>query len=247
MIRSLILMFQFMTRLPIPIEIEMDKETISKGILFLPLVGMVVGAISWIVYYLLSFINTDVASLGAVIANVAATGGLHIDGLSDTCDGFFSARSRERILEIMKDSRVGTFGVIAIVMVLLAKYTLIINLPQDMVALALILASGASRVAASFLITFGKSARPGGLGDMFSSSSSKSYFWISVAVFSAIGIVLGGWPFISSLAVVLVFSLLLMRHSYKIIGGLTGDVYGAAIEISDILGLITFMVVGQWI
>ena len=82
---------------------------------------------------------------------------------------------------------------------------------------------------------------------MFSSSSSKSLFWISVAVFSAIGIVLGGWPFISSLAVVLVFSLLLMRHSYKIIGGLTGDVYGAAIEISDILGLITFMVVGQWI
>ena len=64
MIRSLILMFQFMTRLPIPIEIEMDKETISKGILFLPLVGMVVGAISWIVYYLLSFINTDVASFG---------------------------------------------------------------------------------------------------------------------------------------------------------------------------------------
>ena len=188
MIRSLILMFQFMTRLPIPIEIEMDKETISKGILFLPLVGMVVGAISWIVYYLLSFINTDVASLGAVIANVAATGGLHIDGLSDTCDGFFSARSRERILEIMKDSRVGTFGVIAIVMTLLAKYTLISNLPQDMIFSALILASGASRFAASFLITFGKSARPGGLGDMFSSSSSKAYFWY-LLIFSAIGIV----------------------------------------------------------
>mgnify|MGYP000857584167 FL=1 len=247
MIRSLILMFQFMTRLPIPIEIEMDKETISKGIIFLPLVGMVVGAISWVVYYLLSFINTDIAALGAVIANVAATGGLHIDGLSDTCDGFFSARSRERILEIMKDSRVGTFGVIAIVMTLLAKYTLISNLPQDMIFSALILASGASRFAASFLITFGKSARPGGLGDMFSSSSSKAYFWLSAGIFSAIGIILGGWAFIKSLVVILAFGLLLMRRSYRIIGGLTGDVYGAAIEISDILGLITFLVVGAWI
>lgn len=247
MIRSLILMFQFMTRLPIPIEIEMDQKTISKGIVFLPLVGMVVGAISWAVYYLLSFINIDIAALGAVIANVAATGGLHIDGLSDTCDGFFSARSRERILEIMKDSRVGTFGVIAIVMVLLAKYTLISNLPQDMALLALVLTSGSSRFAAAFLITFGKSARPGGLGDMFSSSSSKGYFWASAAVFAAIGIIFGGWSFIISLVVILAFSLLLMRRSYRIIGGLTGDVYGAGIEICDVLGLITFLVVGAWI
>ncbi len=247
MIRSLILMFQFMTRIPIPIEIDMDKKTISKGILFLPLVGMVVGGISWIVYYLLSFINSDAAALGAVIANVVATGGLHIDGLSDTCDGFFSARSRERILEIMKDSRVGTFGVIAIVINLLAKHTLISNLAQDMMAPALILTFGASRFGAAFLITFGKSARPGGLGDMFSSSSSKGYFWLSAFIFAAIGIIFGGLSFIVSLIVVIVSSLLLMRHSYKIIGGLTGDVYGAGIEICDILGLITFMVVGKWI
>ena len=80
MIRSLILMFQFMTRLPIPIQIDMDKKTISKGILFLPLVGMVVGAISWIVYYLLSFINRDVAALGAMVANVIATGGCILMG-----------------------------------------------------------------------------------------------------------------------------------------------------------------------
>lgn len=247
MIRSLILMFQFMTRLPIPIQIDMDKKTISKGILFLPLVGMVVGAISWIVYYLLSFINRDVAALGAMVANVIATGGLHIDGLSDTCDGFFSARSRDRILEIMKDSRIGTFGVIAIIIVLLSKYILISNLSQDILPATLILVFGASRFGAALLITFGKSARPGGLGDMFSSSSIKGYFWLSAIIFTAIGAVFGGWAFIAALIVVIVSSLLLMRRSYKIIGGLTGDVYGAGIELCDILGLITFMVVGQWI
>ena len=247
MIKSIILMLQFMTRLPIPIEIEMEKKTISRGILFLPLVGMVVGGISWGAYYLLSFINSDVAALGALIANVAVTGGLHIDGLSDTCDGFFSARSRERILEIMKDSRVGTFGVIAIVIVLIAKHTLIANLPQEVLPLALIFIPGVSRLGAAFLITFGKSARPGGLGDMFSSSSSKGYFWLSAFIYTAIGAIFGGLTFIISLMIIIVFDLMLMRYSYRIIGGLTGDVYGAGIEISDILGLITFMVVGKWI
>ena len=247
MIRALILMFQFMTRLPIPIEIKMEKKTISKGILFLPLVGMVVGGISWGVYYVLSFINSDVAALGAVIANVAVTGGLHIDGLSDTCDGFFSARTRDRILEIMKDSRVGTFGVIATVMLLLAKYILIAGLPQDVVPLALVFISGTSRLGAALLITFGKSARPGGLGDMFSSSSSKAYFLLSTCFHTTIGTIFGGLTFVILLIVIIVFDLLLMRYSYKIIGGLTGDVYGAGIEISDVLGLLTFLVVEKWI
>ena len=245
--RSFILMLQFFTRIPIPIVIDMEKKTISRGILFFPLIGMLVGGISWGVYYILSFINTDVAALGAVMGAVITTGGLHVDGLSDTCDGFFSARSRERILEIMKDSRVGTFGVIAIIFDFLARYTIIKDLPQDAALITFVLIFGASRLGAAMLITFGKSARPGGLGDMFSSSASKVYFLISVVIYTFLGIMLGSWTFVISLITMLIFYILLMRYSYRIIGGLTGDVYGAGIELSEIIGLITFMVVGRWI
>lgn len=247
MIKSLILMLQFFTRLPIPLQIDMDKRTISRGILFFPLVGMLTGLISWVAYFILGFISTDAAALGAVFGAVVVTGGLHIDGLSDTCDGFFSARSRERILEIMKDSRVGSFGVIAIVLDLLSRYVLVGSLPQREALLALVLISGASRLGAAYLITFGKTARPGGLGEMFSSSSNRVYFIISAVLYTALGAFLGGYVFLITLGVMMGFCLVVMGYSYKIIGGLTGDVYGAYIELSEIIGLVALMGALSWI
>ncbi|HHY81902.1 MAG TPA: adenosylcobinamide-GDP ribazoletransferase [Clostridiales bacterium] len=246
-LKSFILMLQFFTRIPIPISIDMEKKAISRGILFFPIVGMLVGIISWGIYYILSFLNRDMAALGAVMGAVAVTGGLHVDGLSDTCDGFFSARSRERILEIMKDSRAGTFGVIAICLDLLARYAVIKDLPQDAAITAFVVIFGASRLGAALMITFGKSARPGGLGEMFSSSSNKLYFFISFFAYALICAVSGGFQAVICLVAVLFVFLLLMRYSYKIIGGLTGDVYGAGIELSEIAGLIVFIGVEKWI
>ena len=245
--KSFVLMLQFLTRIPIPISIDMDQKTISRGLFFFPLVGMVIGCIAWVVYYVFSFLSRDIAALGAVMGAVAATGGLHVDGLSDTCDGFFSSRTREKILEIMKDSRVGTFGVIAILFDFLARYSIIRDLPQNAAFPAFVLVFGASRLGAAMLITFGKNARSGGLGEMFSSGSKKGIFFLSFAVFSLLSVWIGGWSFLICLAAMLLFCLLLMRYSYKIIGGLTGDVYGAGIELSEIVGLIVFLVVERWI
>ena len=245
--KSFILMIQFMTRIPIPIEIKMEKQTISRGIFFFPFIGMMVGAISWGLYFLFGFINHEMGALGAVAGMLIATGGLHADGLSDTFDGFFSARSREKILEIMKDSRTGTFGVIAIVFDLLSRYIMIKNLDPAQVFLTLILLCGSSRLGAAMLITFGKSARKGGLGELFSASAGKVYFLISAAAYIAAGFFLAGLSFLILLSAMLLFCLVLMQRSYKIIGGLTGDVYGAAIELSEIIGLITVMAVGKWI
>ncbi|MGI6084579.1 MAG: adenosylcobinamide-GDP ribazoletransferase [Acetivibrionales bacterium] len=246
MIKSFVLMIQFLTRIPIPVKIEMNKKTVSKGLLFFPLIGMMVGGISWLFYYSLSFVDNGLAAFGAVLGAITATGGLHLDGLADTCDGLFSARSGERILEIMKDSRTGTFGVIAIVLDLLARYIIIKALNPESVLIALVIISGASRLIASMLVTFGRSIRFGGLGSLFSSSASRLYFWISAVVFTFIGILSGEFPFICSLLIMLLFAFGLMRCSYKKIGGLTGDVYGAGIEMTEILGLITFLVVKKW-
>jgi len=240
-------MLQFMTRIPINIKIGIDKEILSRGTFFFPFIGMMIGGISSAMYYVLSFINNDLASLGAVFTIVAVTGGLHLDGLSDTADGFFSSRKREEILEIMKDSRVGVFGVVFIIFDIMFKYIMIKEMSVHTAVIAIVLSCGIGRVSASMLFTFGKSARKDGLGDMFSGNNSKKYFFSALIVFLALGIYISNIVFIIAVFSSMVFSLLFMKYSYKIIGGLTGDVYGAACELSEIISLFVFLGFSMWI
>lgn len=247
MVKSFILMLQFLTRLSVNIKVDVERATIVNGTVFFPFIGMLIGVISALTYYLLGFINRDIASLGAVFTIIAVTGGFHVDGLSDTADGFFSSRSRERILEIMKDSRVGTFGVVAILFDVLFKYVLIKSFNSSSVISVLILSCGIGRIATSMLFSFGKSARPGGLGDMFTGSESKKYFILGLILFSIVGFLMGKTAFLASIMIVILFSLIFMRYSYKVIGGLTGDVYGAACELGEIISMLVFLVVAGWI
>ncbi|MDI6617073.1 MAG: adenosylcobinamide-GDP ribazoletransferase [Clostridiales bacterium] len=241
MIKSFVLMMQFFTRLPINIEIDVKRETVIKGTVFLPLIGMIVGFGSYLAYYIAGLINRDAAALAAVIVMFLITGGLHVDGLSDTTDGFFSARSKDRILEIMKDSRVGSFGVIAIVFDILAKYVLIKNTSPDIAAYSLILSCGCARSSMSLLFGIGKSARPGGMGDMFLNKGSFKYFIASSLIFGIIGFYMAGYVFMISFFACLLLSLLMMMKSDRIIGGLTGDVFGTICELAEILSLAIFM------
>lgn len=246
MFKAFILMLQFFTRLPINTQIDMDSRTLSRGAFFFPFVGAIVGSIAALIYYVFTFVSIDIASLAAVFSIIFITGGIHVDGLSDTADGFFSARSRERVLEIMKDSRVGTFGVIAIVFDILIKYVLIKNIPVNMGIPAIIFSCVLGRASAAMLINFGKCARPGGLGDMFSSAASKIYFVSSMILMILIGFILFYKTFLLVVTAALISTLMIMRLSYRIIGGLTGDVYGASIEIGEIVSLTVFMVVSLW-
>ena len=243
MFKAFILGLQFLTRLPINIRIDFDKKVLSKTPIFFPIIGMIIGGIAAIVYYLFSFFNKDIAALGTVLSLVLVTGGLHIDGLSDTCDGFFSSRPREKVLEIMKDSRVGTFGVIAIVFDILFKYILLRNMTISVVIPALILSSATGRTMIAMLLSFGKSARSGGMGEIFMSKNSKIYFSLALLILLIVGVIIGKYAFAVAFFAAVIFSLLFMRYSYKIIGGVTGDVYGADCELSEIIVLMAFFLV----
>lgn len=242
MFDALILTAQFLTRLPIKINVEVKRDTMAKGTVFYSYIGMLVGLIAGAVYFFLWRINSDLAAAAAVLAIIAVTGGFHVDGLSDTCDGFFSSRSRERILEIMKDSRVGTFGVIAIVFDILLKFVLLKGFNRIDGAICLILVCGNARLAASMLFSFGKIARPNGLGAMLTENNSRKYFFIGLITYTIIGTFIMKYYFLIVLLITLLAALLLMRYSYKVIGGLTGDVYGACCEIGEIIGLFGFTV-----
>ncbi|MBE1441556.1 adenosylcobinamide-GDP ribazoletransferase [Paenibacillus sp. OAS669] len=118
--------FQFLTRLPVPVTLEYNDALFRRSVVFYPLVGAVMGLLLGAAGWLLQgWLPPGVTSALLLALWVAMTGGLHLDGLMDTADGIFSYRSREKMLEIMKDSRVGAMGVIACVLVLLCKWTLL--------------------------------------------------------------------------------------------------------------------------
>ncbi|HCX4620129.1 TPA: adenosylcobinamide-GDP ribazoletransferase [Escherichia coli] len=117
-------MLSFITRLPVPRRWSqgLDFEHYSRGIITFPLIGLLLGAISGLVFMALqAWFGVPLAALFSVLVLALMTGGFHLDGLADTCDGVFSARSRDRMLEIMRDSRLGTHGGLALIFVVLAK------------------------------------------------------------------------------------------------------------------------------
>ncbi|TJX13516.1 adenosylcobinamide-GDP ribazoletransferase [Tissierella creatinini] len=245
MIDGLVLAFQFFTRLPINRIVEFNEQNIRKSIFFFPLVGGLIGLIAGLIYYPISTINRDMASLLALICLIFLTGGLHIDGLSDTFDGFLSNKEKDRILEIMKDSHIGAYGALSMLVLLLAKFIIISSFDKGLV-LALILSLANSRFVVSRIISYKKNARLGGLGDMFHNSRPGNAIiiigLIYIVVISFINIL-----YIIPLLVNFLVGELFSIWSYKKIGGMTGDTYGAIIEIGDTISLLSFWGVMIWI
>jgi len=244
-IDGFLLSFQFLTRLPIRKNIEFDGENIRKSIGFFPLVGLVIGSISTLVYFLLSKLSKELASFLAVFTMIGLTGGLHLDGLSDSFDGFFSYRDREECLEIMKDSRIGAFGVIAIVFDIGLKYILVGRLGEVM-ALALALSLANSRLVVAYVMSFKDTAKDSGLGSLFKESSPKNYFFLSLIVYLLVLVYLNPL-YILPLMGNFLLSAYITRLTGRKIGGYTGDVYGMLIELGDIVSMLVFLGVVEWI
>ena len=116
-VNQIILLIQFMTRIPIPIKVEYSEKQLGKGIKYFPLVGYLIGIIIFITGIVLNkyIDNKYIISLLLILIELKLVGLIHIDGLADSFDGLFSYRDKDRILEIMKDSRVGTNGVVVLI------------------------------------------------------------------------------------------------------------------------------------
>jgi adenosylcobinamide-GDP ribazoletransferase len=245
MIKGLILSLQFLTRIPINIPVDFNEENLRKSTFFFPLVGVILGGLSGLVYYLFSFINIELASLLTVIAMIFFTGGLHLDGIADMFDGFMANKDKEITLEIMKDSRIGTFGAVALILIIFSKYIVISNLRLN-IPLILILSMANSRIVVGHKMIYKKIARPGGLGDMFHRSNPKKYALSGAVLYIAIILLLKPL-YLIPLFTTIVAGEIISSITYKKIDGFTGDIYGATIEIGEIVSLITFMGVSIWI
>ncbi len=243
MIKGLILAFQFFTRIPINIPVDFSEKNIKYSVFFLPLVGGVIGGIGGLIYFVLFKYDLMIASFMTVLSTIILTGGLHLDGLSDTFDGFLSNRDKEKTLEIMKDSRIGAFGVLSMVLLILFKFILIFSISQPL--LALILSFTNSRIVIAWIISTKKTSRSNGIGKMFSDSEPKTLMIMSAMIYLLILFILD-IKYIIPLIVTFLAAEYISHVSYKKIDGVTGDVCGAIIEIGDVISLLSFWVVMIW-
>ncbi len=243
--KSLILMLQFFTRLPLPFEIQADAEDFNKGFIWFTAVGLVIGGLLALLYIVMSpFVGTLLLAVILVLAEVLLTGGLHLDGLSDTFDGLYSNRDKERVLEIMKDSRIGANGALAMMSWLLLKIALLnelfqltaVHAPKTTPWLVLILMPVAAKSALALSCYLGPYARKEGMGHLFIGKVSVIQLFPVLALAAILHTLLVP----ASLAVwagILLLTLVYTRHVRKRIDGLTGDTLGAWHELSELFYL----------
>lgn len=239
---------QFLTRLKVSHQTNWSPEIFGRSVRYFPLIGTIIGlALVVVNLFLGKHVPPNVLAVILITTEIVITGGLHGDGLMDTADGIFSGRNRERMLEIMKDSRVGANGVMAFCLVVLLKWSLLMDMTPSHLTAALFIMPVVSRFAMVVGITCFPYARPDGMGKAFAQYAGKKALFIAafltgVLVLLCATVFLAGKPALAALAAVLVFIVLFGNYVKGILGGLTGDTYGAITELSEIVVLFVFLI-----
>lgn len=240
---------QFLTRIRLCRGPEFEERLFGRSVRFFPLVGLITGGLLAVAAALTAgWLPGTVRSTLLVTLCVFLTGALHCDGLMDTADGLLSGRSPDRMLEIMKDSRVGAFGVIAAFFLLLWKWSLVHDMPDSLLGPALICMMTASRFAMVLSIVSFPYARPDGMGKAFARHAGRGSLGMAGLALIALLILL--WAVygefacaaaVAALIAVTAFALGFGRWASGKVGGLTGDVYGATTELSEVVVLVVFL------
>ncbi|MEO7162792.1 MAG: adenosylcobinamide-GDP ribazoletransferase [Bdellovibrionia bacterium] len=238
--------WQFLTIFPIPKLVKVQIDDLERSPAFYPLVGLVLGFIVAILDLGLCFLfPLNIASALLVITLMAVSGGLHADGLADTADGFLSSRPRERILEIMRDSRSGPMAVIVLVSVFAVKWAALTELAGPRFW-KLILLLSLSRWNVLLSMNINSYARlNGGLANVFIRRDSKKSLWITGGLIAICALAYAGVEGVTIFAINIGFAFLFSYYCRKKIGGFTGDTLGAACELSEVSVLLTTVLIDR--
>lgn len=246
--KRFILILQFLTRIPINLDLGFDED-FHKSIVYFPLVGFVIGILLYITGIVsIQVFDPFIVSILITLASVVLTGGLHIDGLGDTFDAIYSNRDKDRMLEIMKDSRLGTNSLLAILFLVLMKIGFIYSLINSGYLWTVIFMPTVARLGVMVMMYKTVTPRKNGMGNLFIGKASKSMFIIAtiytVVLISSVGKFVFAADYImivkiiGSIIYVMIFANLFKKHIYKKIDGVTGDILGCTIELSELLFLL---------
>lgn len=239
-IEEIIILMQFMTRLPVSfIKTGYTEEKLGKGIKYFPLVGAIIGGILFSAFIFLGkFIeNTLIISLVTVILEIFVVGVIHLDGLADTFDGLFSYASKERILEIMKDSRIGTNGGIALILYFIGKILLMGEIASIDVKYIL-LYPVVSRISTVMNAGLGEYARKDGMSNGIMKENGIGEVVFSLMLTALLSFWIKGLKGLLILSVSVIFILYFMNKVKRKIDGVTGDTMGACLELTSLVVLI---------
>lgn len=221
----------------IPINIPFNESSLKKSPRIFPLVGLLIGAISSLSFFITSkILPIEISSFITIFIWESISGGIHLDGFADTLDGLMSRKDREGILEIMRDSRIGVFGAVGIFFILGLKFLAINNSATPILSLLI------SPIIGRFLLTvsiyFFPYARTTGKGGIFSGTVKPEDLFLSLVITILLSTIIGGLKGLLTLVVAVIICFIFGVYLTRRIGGLTGDNYGAICELGEVIPLL---------
>lgn len=234
--KQLLAALQFLSVLPIHQQFEADD--VGRSQFWFPVAGLIIGICAAMVYGIALMIELPalISGLAGVMALAGFSGFFHLDGVADTADGFFSSRPGDQMLEIMRDSRIGTMGAIGIFSVLAFKWAALTSLSPGMGWRVLVLAPIVGRGAQVVTMTYMPYARSeGGLASVFLAHCSKQTVWVVFFMCLAAAAIFGGMKGILALCLAGAFGVLFNFWCLRKINGMTGDTLGAVSEVIEVV------------
>ena len=271
--KGFLLLLSFMTRIPMP-KTDYDEEKLGKSMKYFPVVGIIVGFILLFFCIIFNFILKNISYsailplmiIVVILTDLITTGALHLDGLADTFDGIFSYRSKHKMLEIMKDSRLGSNGALALILYFLLKFILLFSLTiesREGAVYAIMTYPVIARFCSVVSCASSPYARGGGMGKTFVDNTKTCGLIVAaiITILYTTGMVF--MPFIlftnyslpmqfiiKTISIIVVIVLLLGIFAYAFsklierkIGGITGDTLGALLEISSLVYIFLLLVI----
>ncbi len=239
----------FLTVIPVPGRSRPGLGDVAQSLWAFPAVGLALGAAALGTYELVSRALPEPATAAVVVvALLLLTGGIHLEGLADACDGLFGGRTREERLTIMRDPRVGAYGVMGLVSALGLKWAGIVSLPGAVRFEALLLAPCLARAGLALSVAVFPYARDAGMGAPFREAGT-SRAAIAAAIAGTAAAALLGAGGVAAWALAMTGAVALGLWASSRIGGLTGDVYGAITEVVETAAFLGLAAVGArgWI
>lgn len=246
--KALFLLMSFMTRLPVP-QVEYDQKLFVKAYKLFPMIGILFGLILYFFNFLLSkiFYSSLMITIFLILIEVILTGALHLDGLADTFDAIFSYRTKEKMLEIMKDPHIGTNGVLALIFLIAIKLFSINYLLDFQMEYILLIYPVIGRISSVASCSFLKYARESGMSNfinevnykdlLISLAYSMLYFFMIFRDLNYISLLLS---FVLPLLIVF-WTYIFSKKISKKLGGISGDTLGAVVELNQVLFLCLFI------
>ena len=248
MITNFLLAFQFLTVIPLKIK-KVSEQKIADSVIYFPLIGAVMGLSLAGLNQLLFHLNFPNLALSAIliVSLIIITGGMHLDGLSDTADAFLSVRPQEEMLKIMRDSHVGVMGALSLISAIVLKIALFYSISNSLKPGALVLMCSLSRWSVAPQMFFFPYARKEGKAAIFITGMSPKIFISSTLIAAACAFLVLGLKGLTVLLGVGFFAYFFGKLASSKINGITGDTLGATIELTEIVILSALCIMGGMI